>query len=297
MLTVDPARRISVRSALKHQWFALSISKTVVSEVPRKVILKLRQKKASSMLSREAMKVIVKHLPEESITELKVTTIQTYFNSLDPQSTGFITAEGLREALHRSGHRLAREDIEDIIRRNDTLGEGRIKYTDFLLATLNRRAMLEEENLWVAFRYFDIDNRGTLTLASIQSTLAGAGCEVSEKDMQSIREEFKIGKDDSVDFERFRLIMVIMNSITSPRSSDSASPLNRIASNDVGSRHKISTDMKTSVISIRRSSIVSESAAQGALSSPNLVSIDQDGRLHDGLVRMKATPPGIPDEP
>jgi Ca2+-binding EF-hand superfamily protein len=266
-----------------------------VSEVPKKVILKLKQKKASSMLSREAMKVIVKHLPEEAIYELKVTTMQTYFNSLDPQSTGFITAEGLREALMKSGHNLALGDIEDIIRRNDALGEGRIKYTDFLLATLDRRAMLDEENLWVAFRYFDIDNTGNLTLASIQGTLAGAGCQVSAKDMLSIREEFKIGEDDSVDFERFRQIMVIMNSNMSPRSSEIASPLERIASNEAGLRRKLSTDMRTSVISLKRTSITSEAACQGVPISP--APLDEDLRPHDGLLVRKEVAPAIMAEP
>lgn len=74
MLTVDPALRISVLDTLDHRWFKNCINKEK-TQVPMKLIRKLRKQKASSMLSREALKIIVKHLPAEAINELNVRAI------------------------------------------------------------------------------------------------------------------------------------------------------------------------------------------------------------------------------
>lgn len=251
MLTIDPSSRITLQAALEHRWFKACINKPVV-QVPRKLVQKLRRQKASSILSREALKVIVKHLPSEAIEDLVVRTTQSYFNALDPQSTGFITVEGLREALHNSGFNLAVGEIEEIITKHDYMGKGRIKYSDFLLATLDRKKMLDEDNLWVAFRFFDSENVGKLTLRSIHASLIRAGCEVSEDDIQSIREEFGIGEDDFVDFESFKRIMIIMNTM-SPCITELSSPLERFYSDSAPSR-KISTDMRSQVIVLRRMS-------------------------------------------
>jgi calcium-dependent protein kinase len=169
------------------------------------------------------MKVIVKHLPSDAIAELSVRSMQSYFNYLDPKNTGFITAEGLQEALTRSGYNFAVEEIEDIVSKHDILGQGRIKYTDFLLATLDRRAILDEDNLWVAFKYFDLENSGRLTLTSIHASLIQAGCKVTEEDIESISTEYNISLKDFLDFNDFKRIMVVMNAM-SPSTSEISSP-------------------------------------------------------------------------
>lgn len=255
MLTVDPAIRITVDEALEHRWFKNCSSKPVV-KVPKKLVQKLRKQRASSMLTREALKIIVKHLPSDAIEELNVRSRQHFFNYLDPQSTGFITSAGLREALSRSGYNFAVDEIEDIIKKHDFMGKGRIKYSDFLLATLDRRNMLDEENLWIAFRYFDTENTGKLNLATIQASLIMKGCEVSDEDIQSIREEFGISADDTVSFEDFSRIMIVMNSL-SPAISDIASPLENFSAPS----RKMSTDMRSHVISIRRTDLISRTSS------------------------------------
>lgn len=149
-----------------------------------------------------------------------------------------------------SGYNFALEEIEEIIQKHDFMGRGRIKYSDFMIATLDRKKMLDEENLWQAFRFFDIENAGKLTLSDIQASLIRVGCDVSEEDIQHIRTEFGIGEDDSVDFKNFKRIMVIMNSF-SPSCSEISSPLEMFYSPALPSR-KISTDLRSHVISLRR---------------------------------------------
>jgi Ca2+-binding EF-hand superfamily protein len=238
MLILNPTIRISINSALEHRWFR-RVGAQQPSQVPEKLVQRLRQSHASSLLPREAMKVIVRQLPSEAIASLSVSPRQSYFTRLDPQSTGFITAEGLREALCNNGYHLAGEDIRQIVSKHSLLGQGRIKYSDFLIATLDRREILDEENLWIAFKYFDVDCLGKLTITNIHDSLVRTGCEVSAEDISYISAEFGIGQSDSVDFESFSRIMLGINSL-SPSTSEDSSPLQRFMTENA-TRRKQST--------------------------------------------------------
>lgn len=71
LLVAEPEDRITVKQALNHRWFKNSLERKTV-QVPKRLISKLLKKKASNLLAREAMKIIVKHLPSGSIAELNV---------------------------------------------------------------------------------------------------------------------------------------------------------------------------------------------------------------------------------
>jgi calcium-dependent protein kinase len=255
MLTHDPSARISVYSALEHRWFRNVSQQQHV--VPERLIRQMTRQKSSSLLSREAMKVIVKYLPSEAISELRVRPMQDYFTFLDPQNTGFITAEGLQEALTRSGYSFAVEEIEGIVSKHDILGQGRIKYTDFLIATLDRKAILDEDNLWIAFKYFDLENSGKLTLSNIHTSLIQAGCNVTEEDIEFICTEYNISQSDFVDFNNFKRIMVVMNTM-SPYASEKASPqsiaVRRLPSNLQDARTDISKPTEGLQLSLHNAS-------------------------------------------
>mmetsp|Transcript_18632 Transcript_18632/g.33671 ORF Transcript_18632/g.33671 Transcript_18632/m.33671 type:complete len:565 (+) Transcript_18632:147-1841(+) len=246
MLTLDPTSRITIKEALEHRWFK-NCTKRTTSTVPTKLISKLRKKRASSMLTREAMKIIVKHLPSDNIADLS-----NYFSYLDPENSGFITAIGLQHALQRSNYFMAYEEIQELISKYDILGQGHIKYTDFLIATLDSKQMLDESNLWIAFKYFDSENTGKLTLSSIHASLIRAGCEVSEEDIDYIKSEFGLNEEDSIGFDSFQRIMVMINSFT-PAVSEISSPLEKIFFES--SARKLSSDMAKEINSIRKNSV------------------------------------------
>jgi calcium-dependent protein kinase len=241
MLVLDPTIRISIGASLEHKWFR-AVRAQQTSQVPRKLVRRLRQSQASSLLSREAMKVIVRQLPSKAISNLSVSPRQSYFTRLDPQSTGFITADGLSEALDNNGYHMAVEDIRQIVNTHSLLGQGRIKYSDFLIATLDRREILDEENLWIAFNYFDVESVGKLTIVSIFESLVRAGCNVSAEDIRYISAEFGISRSDSLNFESFSRVMLAINSL-SPTTSEASSPLVKFMT-DNAERTKQPTDQQ-----------------------------------------------------
>lgn len=45
----------------------------------------------------------------------------------------------------------------------DVMGDGKINYTEFLIATMDRKNMYDEEMLWATFSFFDFDSSGYIT--------------------------------------------------------------------------------------------------------------------------------------
>lgn len=54
-----------------------------------------------------------------------------------------------------------------------------LKYTEFIMATVNKKNLLSKENLRKVFCMIDADNSGTIELDEIKHILKGAG-QVSE---------------------------------------------------------------------------------------------------------------------
>ena len=54
---------------------------------------------------------------------------------MDKDGTGLINSEELKEAIKLSDIKLPDEDIEKIIQEVDYFGNGKINYTEFLVAT------------------------------------------------------------------------------------------------------------------------------------------------------------------
>ena len=55
----------------------------------------------------------------------------------------------------------------------DTDGSGKIEYTEFLAATMERSVYMKEEKLHTAFKMLDIDGNGKISKEELKETLGG----------------------------------------------------------------------------------------------------------------------------
>lgn len=53
------------------------------------------------------------------------------FHHFDTQQSGYITEEGVKEVMHRTGRKMSNEDIHSMIDAADIKKTGRISFTDF----------------------------------------------------------------------------------------------------------------------------------------------------------------------
>ena len=64
------------------------------------------------------------------------------------------------------------EDWTKMVNAMDTDGDGKIDYTEFITAAYNREMLLSQQNLQIAFKMFDQDGNGTLSMDELKSVFA-----------------------------------------------------------------------------------------------------------------------------
>lgn len=122
------------------------------------------------------MKVLVRTISDEDIEELR-----SAFTIMDREHTGLITIEDLKSAMEKHGFNLAHEELNsryqaDIITKIGYDGAGVIGYTEFLVATLRSKRLIDEELLWDVFVDFDRDRDNVISCRDIKDALTQAGC-------------------------------------------------------------------------------------------------------------------------
>jgi calcium-dependent protein kinase len=243
LLLVDPDERISISESLRHPWFHCN-----PQLVNLEIFSSLRSFKAHGKLWRELMKVFVMNLSEQEIKKL-----ERDFRALDLECTGFITAENIQTAMTQSGYLVIGEEIQKLIGLVDCLGNGKLNYTQFLIATIDRKSTFEEESFWNSFKYFDIvnsnqKNQGKIQVDDLEYVLKKAGCYIKSVEIQEILQDFQLKAGDSMTYEQFKEVILCKHNIGfSPENSiDSAnllsSPVRRFSQKRLSS-HRISSSM------------------------------------------------------
>mmetsp|Transcript_31271 Transcript_31271/g.30928 ORF Transcript_31271/g.30928 Transcript_31271/m.30928 type:complete len:112 (+) Transcript_31271:617-952(+) len=102
----------------------------------------LKKFRAPSKLWQEAMKVFVRNLSEEELHEL-----QGAFKLIDRSNTGFITVEDIAVAMKGNGYSILGGEFTKLMQNVDYIGKGKLNYTQFLIAAMDRKRLLDEEGM------------------------------------------------------------------------------------------------------------------------------------------------------
>jgi len=79
-------------------------------------------------------------------------------------------------------------DIEEIFKSIDTDRSGVINYTEFIASTMDQKLYLKEEKLYEAFKTFDKDGSGKISIEELKQILKLQGDEIKnvEETMKKI---------------------------------------------------------------------------------------------------------------
>ena len=91
----------------------------------------------------------------------------------------------------------------------DTDGSGTINYTEFIAATLEQSLYTKEGNIRNAFKKFDLNGNGKISMDEIKQVLGAAGVQIdiNEDEIQNMINEVDIDGDGELDFEEFLTMM------------------------------------------------------------------------------------------
>lgn len=126
------------------------------------------------------------------------------FRNLDRNKDGYITFKELRKSLKG---RMSDDQIQGLIDNIDTDNNGVISYTEFISATVTSY-LVDESRLEKAFKAFDRDGNGQITMDELKQLFINEGEDVeADEAVKKIIEEIDANGDGMIDFEEFKKCM------------------------------------------------------------------------------------------
>lgn len=202
LLRKDPALRLSAHEALSHPWLSCSSPRTPHS-IRSEILVSLRTFLESNIMKKIAYFYIATHISERDCENLRRT-----FTLMDLNGDGMLSAEELKHGLEGLGKVLNEQQLKALCLLLDTNQSGCIEYTEFIAACLEARH-LHSMALRAAFRYFDVDNSGKVTIAELREVIQGhsAMSTVPSAAIESVLKEIDTDGDGCIDYEEFICMM------------------------------------------------------------------------------------------
>jgi calcium-dependent protein kinase len=200
MLKQDPKERLTAQQVLSHPWMKED-GDAPDQPLDNAVLTRLKNFSAANKMKKLALKVIAESLSEDEIIGLR-----EMFKAMDTDNSGTITFEELKVGLHRQGSRLAESDVKKLMEAADVDGNGKIDFNEFISATMHMNKMEKEDHLFAAFKHFDTDNSGYITVEELQQAMQKNGMGDAETINEIIR-EVDTDNDGNIDYDEFVAMM------------------------------------------------------------------------------------------
>lgn len=204
LLTKDPVYRITATQAYWHPWIQGSVS-SPYSQLPTEIIDSIKQFTEANGIKKAAVMFVASKLTERDIAALR-----DHFKAIDTNGNGVLNKADLVRAV-RNQRDIGEESLDHMLSALDANNNGNIDYTEFIAGCLLRRNFSTTGFLESAFRYFDKDNSGTITVEEVRAVLLGDNLVqgVSLMQFDSMIREVDKNNDGCIDYKEFIEMMAI----------------------------------------------------------------------------------------
>jgi len=206
LLCQNPKDRFSAEQALNHEWIKQTAPRASAASLRSNPALveNLRGFRSQNKLKKAALQIIAGQLDESQIRGLRDT-----FTALDANGDGLLTLSELKSGLDRAGFRKTNSDLQWILEGVDADGSGVIDYSEFLAAALDRKQYLSEQACWTAFKVFDLDGDGRISLDELRKVLDNESVEeaLGQDNAATLLKDVDQNGDGTIDFKEFMAMM------------------------------------------------------------------------------------------
>merc|ERR1740121_1074411 len=204
LICKDPQERLTAERALRHPWISLKAPRAAPAPLQANFVDKLRVFQSKGKFAKAALHVIAGQLTEAQVKSLRET-----FTSLDDNNDGLLSMVELKDGLHRAGLSVLPADLQGIMEGIDADGSGVIDYTEFIAATLSQKQYIQDDVCWAAFRVFDVNGDGKISLEELRAVLNNGGIDdvVSHESIPEILKQVDKDGDGAIDFDEFMAML------------------------------------------------------------------------------------------
>ena len=201
LLTYSPEKRPTAEEALNNKWL-----KSIINQGNKKlseyIIINLIKFRSTVGLQKACVSFLANQI---SINE-EIKKLKDEFDKIDVNKDGEISKEELvtcLEVLYPSQE--AKHRADNIFKEIDFNNDGTINFSEFLTVNIKKEKLLNEETLDNAFRMFDIDGNGYITIDELKKTMP---LEITSKTgWKELVSEVDEDGDYQISFKEFKEMM------------------------------------------------------------------------------------------
>ena len=167
LLSYNPEQRPSAEEALNNKWLKSMISHGN-SKLSEYIITNLIKFRTTLGLQKATVSFLTNQI---SINE-EIKKLKEEFDKIDVNKDGEISKDELikcLESIYPSQEAKLRAD--SIFKEIDFNNDGSINFSEFLTVNIQKEKLLNEETLDKAFRMFDLDGNGYITIEELKKTM------------------------------------------------------------------------------------------------------------------------------
>mmetsp|Transcript_64471 Transcript_64471/g.135282 ORF Transcript_64471/g.135282 Transcript_64471/m.135282 type:complete len:476 (+) Transcript_64471:814-2241(+) len=193
LLQVNPNKRLDTAHALEHPWIKKRHEKDS-QVIDKSIIDGLREFGQTSKFRRCCLEMMAWSLSNEERAK-----VRDAFVALDKNKQGTITLGELKHVLMDKFH-IPEGETMAVFEALDSNHDDTIHYSDFLAAMLTTRITMHDELLRSAFRRFDHDNTGFITVENMRQVF---GDTFNGASVESLLGEADLLKDNRISYAEF----------------------------------------------------------------------------------------------
>ena len=150
----------------------------------------------SKKIARKKEKASTKQKPKPQISDEEKQEFKEAFDLFDTDKSGTIDYQELKVALKALGFQVKKQDVVQIMKEYDHDGSGMISFDDFIeVCTIKTAERDPMEEIMYAFKLFDEDNTGKISIKNMKKIAKELGESLSEDDLKAMIDEFDKDND------------------------------------------------------------------------------------------------------
>ena len=209
MLRKNPSERLSAEQCLQHKWFRTmeNLERNKSQKISKQIQINAIQHMAKFVHENRFKQAVLQFISTQFNIQKEENELKDLFKSMDVTGTGQLTKqEFTKKLMELYGENDGKQMADSIFNSLDMDGSGKISYDEFLSAMINSQKVVTEERLKKAFKMFDKDNSGKLSVKEIRNVFGG-----TEAQWKQVINEVDLNNDGEVDFEEFKIMMINMD--------------------------------------------------------------------------------------
>ena len=206
LLAKDYKIRDSAESAIQNPWIQKKKQLDKLdNQIQQQIMNNLRGFNAHMKLQQAVLTLMIHQL----VSAEEMEDNKRMFAKLDTNQDGCLERAEISAGMKEIYGHIDEEEIDEIMNLADMDGNGRLEFSEWLVATIKHEHILDEVKLKQAFQYFNKKQNGKISLEELKSAMGNNGLAegLEEQVYIDILSEVDENGDGFIDFEEFKNMM------------------------------------------------------------------------------------------